>query len=92
MTEGLGGAFEATEEQKARMDPQWVANVVTWLASGESKAWTGRVVETSGLRAAVAEGWSRGPQAEPPASPGEVGAVLVPLLEASAPPVGMLGI
>jgi NAD(P)-dependent dehydrogenase (short-subunit alcohol dehydrogenase family) len=92
MTEGLGGPFEATEEQKARMDPQWVANVVTWLASAESKAWTGRVVETSGLRAAVAEGWSRGPQGEPPGSPAEVGDLLVPLLEASAPPVGMLGI
>ena len=60
--------------------------------SGESKAWTGRVVETSGLRTAVAEGWRRGPQDAPPGSPSEVGAVLVPLLEASAPPSGMLGV
>jgi NAD(P)-dependent dehydrogenase (short-subunit alcohol dehydrogenase family) len=93
MTENLGGAFEQTDEQKAVMDPQWVANVVTWLASPESKDWTGRVVETSGMRTAVAQGWHRGPNSDsPPASPAEVGAVLRPLLEAAAKPASMLGI
>ena len=62
MTENLGGTFQQTEEQKAQMDPQWVATVVTWLASPESKDMTGRVVETSGLRTAIAEGWRRGPE------------------------------
>ena len=82
MTENLGGAFQQTEEQRAQMDPQWVANVVTWLASPESKDMTGRVVETSGLRTAIAEGWRRGPNSDtPPDSAAAVGAVLLPLLE-----------
>jgi NAD(P)-dependent dehydrogenase (short-subunit alcohol dehydrogenase family) len=85
MTENLGGAFQATDEVKTLMDPQWVANVVTWLASPESKAYTGRLVETSGHRTAIAEGWHRGPSHEPADSPAAVGAVVVPLLEAAAP-------
>jgi len=93
MTENLGGAFQQTEEQKAQMDPQWVANVVTWLASPESKDLNGRVVETSGLRTAIAEGWRRGPNSDSPAdSPAAVGAVLLPLLEDAAKPTSMLGI
>ena len=93
MTENLGGAFQQTEEQKAQMDPQWVANVVTWLASPESKDLNGRVVETSGLRTAIAEGWRRGPNSDSPAdSPAAVGAVLFPLLEDAAKPTSMLGI
>jgi len=91
MTANLGGAFEPTDEAKARMDPQWVANVVTWLASPESRAWTGRVVETSGMRTAVAQGWHRGPNSDAPAdSPAGVRDVLVPLLEAAVAP-GMIG-
>ena len=91
MTENLGGSFEPTEEVKAQMDPQWVANVVTWLASAESKDWTGRVIETSGNRTAVAHGWTRGPNSKTPAdTPAGVRDVLVPLLEAADPPV-MLG-
>jgi NAD(P)-dependent dehydrogenase (short-subunit alcohol dehydrogenase family) len=87
MTENLGGAFEPSEEAKAQMDPQWVANVVTWLASPASRAWTGRVVETSGMRTAVAQGWHRGPQNKAPAdTPSGVADVLVPLLEAAEPP------
>ncbi len=93
MTENLGGAFQQTEEQRAQMDPQWVANVVTWLASPESKDMTGRVVETSGLRTAIAEGWRRGPNSDtPPDSAAAVGAVLLPLLEKAAKPTSMLGI
>ena len=87
MTENLGGSFEPTEEAKAQMDPQWVANVVTWLASPQSRDWTGRVVETSGLRTAVAQGWHRGPATTSPAdTPAGVRDVLVPLLEAAEPP------
>ena len=87
MTENLGGSFEQSEEAKAQMDPQWVANVVTWLASPQSRDWTGRVVETSGLRTAVAQGWHRGPATTSPAdTPAGVRDVLVPLLEAAEPP------
>ena len=93
MTENLGGAFQQTDEQKAQMDPQWVANVVTWLASPESKDLTGRVVETSGIRTAIAEGWRRGPNSDsPPDSPAAVGPVLLPLLDQAAKPTSMLGI
>jgi NAD(P)-dependent dehydrogenase (short-subunit alcohol dehydrogenase family) len=93
MTENLGGTFQQTDEQKAQMDPQWVANVITWLASPESKDLTGRVVETSGIRTAIAEGWRRGPNSDsPPDSPAAVGAVLLPLLEQAAKPTSMLGI
>jgi NAD(P)-dependent dehydrogenase (short-subunit alcohol dehydrogenase family) len=91
MTEDLPG-FQPSEETKAAMDPQWVANVVAWLASPESRAWTGRVIETSGIRIAVAEGWRRGPSGEPAASPSAVGSVLVPLLEQATPPMGKLGV
>lgn len=90
MTENLGGPFTPAEEGKANMDPQWVANVVGWLASPESREWTGRVVETSGHRLGVSEGWRRGPQGEPQGSPTEVGQVLPGLLAASVPPSGML--
>jgi NAD(P)-dependent dehydrogenase (short-subunit alcohol dehydrogenase family) len=87
MTENLGGPFAPREDTKAQMDPQWVANVVAWLAGPDSREWSGRVVETSGLRVAVAQGWHRGPGSEsPPASPAEVGAVLAPLLGAADPP------
>jgi NAD(P)-dependent dehydrogenase (short-subunit alcohol dehydrogenase family) len=93
MTENLGGTFQQTDEQKAQMDPQWVANVVTWIASPASKDLTGRVVETSGIRTAIAEGWHRGPNSDsPPGAPADVGAVLLPLLEQAAKPTSMLGI
>jgi NAD(P)-dependent dehydrogenase (short-subunit alcohol dehydrogenase family) len=85
MTENLGGAFQATDDVKTLMDPQWVANVVTWLASPESNQYSGRLVETSGHRTAIAEGWRRGPSADPADSPAGVGAVIAPLLEAAAP-------
>jgi NAD(P)-dependent dehydrogenase (short-subunit alcohol dehydrogenase family) len=90
MTEGLG-SFKPSDETKVAMDPQWVANVVTWLASPESEGITGRLVETSGVRTAVGEGWRRGPSADPADSPAGVGAVLKPLIEAAAPPSGMIG-
>ena len=60
MTEGLGPAPETDEEREAR-SPRWIAPIVTWLASEESKGVTGRVFEASGQFLAVAEGWVRGP-------------------------------
>ncbi|MEI8001472.1 MAG: SDR family oxidoreductase [Actinomycetes bacterium] len=86
MTENLGGKFEPSDEVKAGMDPQWVANVVGWLASPEAGRWSGRVVETNGNRLGVAEGWRRGPQGTPQGSPAEVGQVLPGLLDAAVGP------
>ncbi|MEZ5296715.1 MAG: SDR family NAD(P)-dependent oxidoreductase [Ilumatobacteraceae bacterium] len=41
---------------KEAMSPRWIAPIVTWLASEESAAVTGRVFEASGRVLAVAEG------------------------------------
>src|SRR5256885_307838 len=46
MTEGL---VELDEEAKQRLAPHWIAPLVTWLASGESRWVTGRVFDLSGL-------------------------------------------
>ncbi len=78
MTENLPFAAEAGD----RIDPRWVAPIVTWLASTESAGVTGRVIEASGELTAIAEGWRRGPTSDtPPAEPADVPAVLLPLLE-----------
>ena len=92
MTENLMGPDSAQDEaRKDALDPQHVANVVTWLASPESADITGRVIETSGLRTAVSEGWHRGPNAESADTPAGVGAVLKPLVAAARANAGMGG-
>jgi len=90
MTEGLMPT-ELTEEQKETQSPRWIAPIVTWLASPESAGVTGRVFEASGRVLAVAEGWHRGPTAEPVDDPTEIGAVVKELLAASRPPADMSG-
>lgn len=90
MTEdlGLGGA---TEEQKASMDPRWIAPVCTWLASAQSAGVTGRVFEASGHYLAVAESWHRGPSAAAVDDPSEVDAVVRKLLADARPNSDMFG-
>jgi NAD(P)-dependent dehydrogenase (short-subunit alcohol dehydrogenase family) len=61
MTEGLAPAPETDEERELR-SPRWIAPIVTWLASTESRDVTGRVFEASGQMLAIAEGWHRGPR------------------------------
>ena len=68
MTEGLGPAPETDEEREMR-SPRWIAPIVTWLASAESKDVTGRVFEASGNVLAIAEGWVRGPRQGPVEDP-----------------------
>ncbi|RJG23492.1 SDR family NAD(P)-dependent oxidoreductase [Massilia cavernae] len=58
MTEGLR---EVSEEALLRRDPEWIAALVTWLASPEAKDVTGRVFEAWGYGYSVAEGWTHGP-------------------------------
>src|SRR5690606_26036491 len=72
MTENLGPAPETEEEREAR-SPRWIAPIVTWLASEESGAVTGRVFEASGRFLAVAEGWVRGPTTQPIDDPTRLG-------------------
>jgi len=84
MTEDLG-MDEATQQI---VHPRWVAAVVTWLASADSKDVTGEVIESSGRVLAIAEGWHRGPKVEAgnvPAEPEEVGAIVRRLLPDARP-------
>src|SRR6478736_726001 len=52
MTEGLGMG-QASEEDRERMSPRWIAPIVTWLASDQSAGVTGRVFEASGRVLAI---------------------------------------
>ena len=90
MTENLGPAPETDEEREQR-SPKWIAPIVTWLASEESKGVTGRVFEASGQVLAVAEGWHRGPTHAPVADPTTLGPVVEELLAKARPNAGMDG-
>jgi NAD(P)-dependent dehydrogenase (short-subunit alcohol dehydrogenase family) len=90
MTENLGPAPETDEEREQR-SPKWIAPIVTWLASEESKGVTGRVFEASGQVLAIAEGWHRGPTHTPVADPTTLGPVVEELLAKARPNAGMDG-
>jgi NAD(P)-dependent dehydrogenase (short-subunit alcohol dehydrogenase family) len=70
MTEGLR---EWTEEQLDKRNPEWIAALVTWLASPESKHISGRVFEAWGYGYAVMESWQHGPMTEASKDPTELG-------------------
>jgi NAD(P)-dependent dehydrogenase (short-subunit alcohol dehydrogenase family) len=85
--------LQLPEEMVARMDPAWVAPVITWLASPQSAGITGQVIESSGLVLAIAEGWHRGPSTDdPPADPAEVDAIVRRLLADARPRTTMLDV
>ncbi len=67
MTENLGMG-QADDMTKAMLSPRWIAPIVTWLASSESADVTGRVFDVTGQVLSVAEGWERGPTAQPPST------------------------
>ena len=90
MTEGLGPAPE-TDEVREMRSPRWIAPLVTWLASAESKGVTGRVIEASGQTLAIAEGWHRGPSTDPVEDPAEIGPALEKLLAQARGNAGMDG-
>ena len=82
LTEDLG----LPEEMVGRFGPEWVAPVITWLASAQSAGVTGQVIESSGQILGIAEGWRRGPNTDnPPTDPSEVDAVVRELLSRAAP-------
>ncbi|MET0546775.1 MAG: SDR family oxidoreductase [Caulobacterales bacterium] len=70
MTEGLR---EYTEEQIERRNPEWIAGLVTWLASPESKNISGRVFEAWGYGYSVIESWQHGPTTDASRDPTEIG-------------------
>jgi NAD(P)-dependent dehydrogenase (short-subunit alcohol dehydrogenase family) len=81
----LTGDLEITDEIRRNFAPEWVATVITWLASPDSADVTGQVIEASGLVLAIAEGWHRGPSTEPVESPAEVGPLVRELLTEARP-------
>ena len=71
--------------------PRWIAPIVTWLASEESKDVTGRVFEASGQSLSVAEGWVRGPQVKPIEDPTQIGPAVRDMLAKARKNSGMDG-
>ena len=90
MTENLGMG-QGSEDDKEAMSPKWIAPIVTWLASEESAAVTGRVFEASCRVLAVAEGWVRGPGVEPVDDPTAMGALVETMLAEARANSGMDG-
>jgi NAD(P)-dependent dehydrogenase (short-subunit alcohol dehydrogenase family) len=82
---------EITDEMRAQRSPRWVAPIVTWLASTESKDVSGRIFEASGRVLAVAEGWHRGPSVNPVEDPTKLGPVVRDLVERARLNAGMDG-
>ncbi len=89
MTENLGGPI--TEERRRRGDPKWVAPIAVWLASEESAEVSGRVFEASGGVLGIAEGWHRGPTAEPVEDPSLIGPIVAELMAKARKNAGMDG-
>jgi len=91
LTENLGMG-QASDEVKEQLSPKWIAPIVTWLASTESKGVTGRVFDVSGNHLAVAEGWHRGPTVDSPThDPTAMGAVVEGLMADVRPNADMFG-
>lgn len=86
MTEGLR---DYTEEQIARRDPDWIAGLVTWLASSESRAISGRVFEAWGYGYAVMESWQHGPMTEAAKEPEQLGARIAEIVRFSRANAGI---
>jgi hypothetical protein len=90
MTENLGMG-QADEETKEKMSPRWIAPIVTWLASAESRSVTGRVFDVTGQALSVSEGWHRGPTATPVEDPALVGEIVTQLVADARPNANMMG-
>ena len=90
MTEDLS-IGQASEADRDAMHPRWIAPIVTWLASRESSGVTGRIFEATGRLFAVAEGWHRGPGAEPVDDPTRLGPIVADLVARARKNSGMDG-
>lgn len=88
MTEGLR---QRTEEEIQRRNPRWVAPIVVWLASEESRDVTGRVFEAGDGILKVAEGWHAGPGIDPVEDPNELGPKIAELMKKARPNADMWG-
>ena len=90
MTEDLS-IGQASEADRDAMHPRWIAPIITWLASRESSGVTGRIFEATGRLFAVAEGWHRGPGAEPVDDPTRLGPIVADLVARARKNSGMDG-
>jgi NAD(P)-dependent dehydrogenase (short-subunit alcohol dehydrogenase family) len=88
MTENL---FQLSDEEAEKLHPRWVAPIVTWLASPESRYVTGRVFDVSGRALSVAEGWHRGPSVEAIDDPTLIGPAVEHLMFEARPNADMSG-
>ncbi|HUH85915.1 MAG TPA: SDR family oxidoreductase [Stellaceae bacterium] len=88
MTEGLRSH---SPEALARRDPRFVAPIVVWLASLQSREVTGRVFEAGGGILAVMEGWHRGPNVDQVADPALLGPIVGDLVARARRNAGMDG-
>lgn len=86
LTEGLGNW---TPEQLLKRDPEWIAALVTWLASPESKGITGRVFEAWGFGYTVAEAWQHGATMEATKDPTQIGVGLRDIIARSRKNAGV---
>jgi NAD(P)-dependent dehydrogenase (short-subunit alcohol dehydrogenase family) len=78
--------LQLPEEMLKRFGPEWVAPVITWLASPMSADVTGQVIESSGQLLGIAEGWRRGPHIDnPPIDPHDIDPIIRDLLSRATP-------
>lgn len=89
LTETLGPPV--TEARRETMHPRWVAPIAVWLASEQSSTVSGRMFEASGDLLAIAEGWRRGPRAEPVDDPNLLGPIVTDLMARARKNAGMDG-
>jgi NAD(P)-dependent dehydrogenase (short-subunit alcohol dehydrogenase family) len=80
-----------TDEDRIRRNPRWIAPVVTWLASAESSAVNGRVIEAGNGIFAIAEGWHRGPQIDQIDDPVALGPILTDMVARARKNAGING-
>ena len=85
---GIGDAPDAVKEA---MSATWIAPIVVWLASEESRGVTGRVFDVRGDLLAVSEGWHQGPKVTNVLDPAAVGPLVEELMNGARPNADMLG-
>ena len=86
MTQGLR---ELTDEQRERRDPEWIAALVTWLASPESRDVSGRVFEAWGFGYSVIESWQHGPRTDATRNPETLGPAIQAIVQAARKNAGI---